>query len=133
MRWRARASLRDEKWQRLLDDIAEMAQQEREREEWKYWEAIALLRSGKPFEGHGALLALSEERSYHGFLAADELGREYSLENALRGISIPIHQGAQKYFLEQKILENGEYLKPKGAPDTPLRYSRTLRVDSTDK
>jgi TRAP transporter TAXI family solute receptor len=60
-------------------------------------------------------------------------GNEYSLENALRGISIPIHQGAQKYFLEQKILENGEYLKPKGATDTPLGYSRTLRVDSTDK
>lgn len=81
MRWRARTSLRDEKWQRLLDDIAEMAQQEREREEWKYWEAIALLRSGKPFEGRGALEALSEERSYHGFLAADELGRDYSLES----------------------------------------------------
>ena len=57
-----------------------MAQQEREREEWRYWEAIALLRSGKLFEGRGALEELSEERSYYGFLAADELGADYALD-----------------------------------------------------
>ena len=81
LRWRARTSLRDEKWQRLLVDIASMAQQEREREEWRYWRAIALLRSGQPDAGRSALENLSTERSYYGFLAADELGSEYALQS----------------------------------------------------
>ena len=31
-------------------------------------------------------------------------GEEYSLKNALRGITIPIHPGAKRYFLENKIV-----------------------------
>jgi len=60
-------------------------------------------------------------------------GSEYSLENALRGITIPIHRGARKYFLEQRILENGEYLEPEGAQNTQIGDHRTLRVDSSNK
>jgi len=30
-------------------------------------------------------------------------GEEYSLKNALRGITIPVHPGAKRYFLEHKI------------------------------
>lgn len=80
-RWRARSSLRDGKWLRLLVDIAAMSEEERESEEWRYWEAIALLRSGRPEQGRNALQALSETRSYYGFLAADELGNDYALES----------------------------------------------------
>ena len=84
LRWRARTSLREGQWQRLLDDIAAMAAEERELEDWRYWEAIAMLRSGKETEGRATLEALSAERSYYGFLAADELGRDYTLDsNAL--------------------------------------------------
>jgi TRAP transporter TAXI family solute receptor len=60
-------------------------------------------------------------------------GSEYSPENALRGITIPIHQGARKYFLEQKILESGAYREPGGAGDTDKRYPRTFRMDSSNK
>ena len=31
-------------------------------------------------------------------------GEEYSLKNALRGITIPVHPGAKRYFLENKIV-----------------------------
>ncbi len=90
LRWRARSSLRDEQWQRLLDDVAAMPQQEREREEWKYWQAIALLRSGQAEPGRSALETLSKERSYYGFLAADKLGAEY----ALQSITVPARDAA---------------------------------------
>lgn len=60
-------------------------------------------------------------------------GREYSLENALRGITIPIHEGARKYFLEEKILEPGEYFDPKGVERAPIGYPRSMRVDSSNK
>jgi TRAP transporter TAXI family solute receptor len=60
-------------------------------------------------------------------------GSEYSVENALRGITIPIHQGARKYFLEQKILKSKEYMEPEGTQATQIGSHRTLRVDSSNK
>ncbi len=81
-RWRARTSLRNGKWHRLLDDIATMSEKERESEEWRYWRAIALKRSSQVLAADAALKKLSSERSYYGFLAADELGQDYALEHA---------------------------------------------------
>jgi soluble lytic murein transglycosylase len=80
VRWRARTSLRDHEWQRLLVDIAAMTAAEQTSEEWRYWRAVALHRSGQALEARQAFESLSEERSYYGFLAADELGRDYALE-----------------------------------------------------
>jgi soluble lytic murein transglycosylase len=82
MRWRARVSLRDGKWQRLVLDIDAMTEVERNTEAWRYWHAIALLRAGSTADARAELEALSAERSYYGFLAADELGSKYALENA---------------------------------------------------
>ena len=82
LRWRARSSLRATKWQRLLVDIDTMTPAERDSEEWQYWRAVALHRSGKAAEAGFAFAALSQERSYYGFLAADELGETYALDNS---------------------------------------------------
>jgi len=77
MRWRARTSLRAERWIDLLSDIAMMTSDERSSEQWQYWRGVALERSGQAVAAQNALEALSVERSYYGFLAADELGTEY--------------------------------------------------------
>lgn len=82
MRWRARSSLRDTKWQRLLVDIAAMSTVEHDSEEWQYWRAVALHRSGQAPEATTAFEGLSQLRSYYGFLAADELGEPYALDNS---------------------------------------------------
>jgi len=82
LRWRARTSLRDTQWQRLLIDIAAMTADEQDSEEWKYWHAVALHRLGRVAEAKAALTSLSQERSYYGFLAADELGQDYALDNS---------------------------------------------------
>jgi soluble lytic murein transglycosylase len=81
LRWRARTSLRDAKWKRLLIDIAAMTPVERDLEEWKYWHAVALHRLGRVAEANTAFALLSQERSYYGFLAADELGQDYALDS----------------------------------------------------
>ncbi len=90
LRWRARVSLRAHNWRRLGKDIAAMEPAERSLEEWRYWEAIALLRSGRSVEGRAALATLSRERSYYGFLAADELGTGYALDSA----ALPANESA---------------------------------------
>ena len=82
LRWRARSSLRDGQWESLIVDIALMPDDERETEEWRYWRATALHRLGQTAPAKLALEILSRERSYYGFLAADELGRGYALDDA---------------------------------------------------
>jgi len=81
-RWRARTSLRSAEWNRLLGDIAIMSDGERNSEEWRYWRAVALKRSGQVLAADAALKELGEERSYYGFLAADELDQDYALDHA---------------------------------------------------
>ena len=80
--WRARTSLRNAAWNNLLADIAEMPPEERDAEEWQYWRAVALQRSGQILAARDTFKALASERSYYGFLAADELGENYALDHS---------------------------------------------------
>ena len=81
LRWRARTSLRDENWKNLLLDISLMPESERESEEWRYWKGVALRREDRADEAAVVLESLTTERSYYGFLAADELGVPYSMQS----------------------------------------------------
>ena len=82
MRWRARVSLRAERWTDLLNDIAMMSAGERDSEQWRYWRGIALARSGHGPGAAALLEPLAAERSYYGFLAADEIGVAYALSDS---------------------------------------------------
>ena len=81
-RWRARTSLRNGNWHKLLLDIAAMPDEQRAGEEWRYWRAVALQRSGQVLAANAGFRDLATERSYYGFLAADEVGLDYALEDA---------------------------------------------------
>jgi len=81
MRWRARSSLREHDWTRLLQDIESMSQAERSSAAWRYWHAIALVRTSAVDPAATDLDGLARERDYYGFLAADELGVEYALDS----------------------------------------------------
>ena len=82
MRWRARSSLKSDEWERLLDDIRQMTEGERSAEEWRYWNAVALQQSGRASAAKAEFESLAAERSYYGFLAADELDVPYALTQA---------------------------------------------------
>ena len=82
LRWRARSSLRETRWKRLLTDIAAMPEAERNSEEWRYWRAIARIESGQALAAVGDLESLRLERSFYGFLAADKLGKGYAFDHA---------------------------------------------------
>jgi len=81
MRWRARSSLRAEHWDDLLNDIVMMTAAERDSELWQYWHGIALARTGREPAARSVFDGLARERSYYGFLAADEIGASYALAN----------------------------------------------------
>lgn len=77
LRWRARTSLRSQAWRNLLADIRAMPADERESEGWRYWNAVALGRSGDSESAILEFTLLARERSYYGFLAADAIGAGY--------------------------------------------------------
>ncbi len=82
LRWRTRASLNDADWDGVLAGIHAMAEDEAQLQEWRYWRAIALRETGGEALGAAELAALAGERSYYGFLAADELGEGYRFGHA---------------------------------------------------
>jgi soluble lytic murein transglycosylase len=81
LRWRARISLRANNWSDLLADIEAMPAAEQSAEEWRYWRGIALRHVNRIDESNTVLADLAAERSYYGFLAADEIGAPYALGN----------------------------------------------------
>ncbi|MEX2124410.1 MAG: transglycosylase SLT domain-containing protein [Woeseia sp.] len=77
-RWLVRCALRQRAWQNVIKKIEELPEDERQDEEWQYWRAIALKASGETAKAATILETLAAERSYYGFLAADELDLDYA-------------------------------------------------------
>jgi len=90
LRWRARISIREAQWERLIDDIGVLSEAERGKEQWRYWHAFALDRTGNADAAGRAFAALSVERSYYGFLAADAVDSPYALDGSERDIDAAV-------------------------------------------
>ena len=76
-RWRVAAAVLHSHWHEVLEGIAAMPEEERDRERWKYWRARALEALGQVDEARASFESLAGARDYYGFLAADRLGSEY--------------------------------------------------------
>lgn len=81
-RWLVRSALRQHAFKDAIAAIEELPEEEQQTEEWQYWLAISRKETGKGEEAQAILATLSEERSYYGFLAADELGSDYAWAHA---------------------------------------------------
>ena len=77
LRWRVAAASLHARWDEVIDGIASMSDDERERERWRYWQARALDALGREDEARTVFESLARERDYYGFLAADRLQTEY--------------------------------------------------------
>ena len=77
LRWRVAAAVLHSRWNRVLEGIASMPGEERDRERWRYWRAHALEASGSVDEARAEFESLARARDYYGFLSADRLNAEY--------------------------------------------------------
>lgn len=84
--WRIRAALGKQDWAAALQWIEVLPPADRERGQWKYWRARLLeMQTGE----QPALKAVADrlyaevarDRDYHGFLAADRLGKRYDMRS----------------------------------------------------
>lgn len=79
--WQARSALLYRDWRALLNAIDSMPTEERRVDEWRYWRAYALDEIGDREPAQALFAELANERSYHGFLAADRLGQDYRMRH----------------------------------------------------
>ncbi len=74
-------ALTAEDWERALFWIADLPDEERRNERWRYWKGRALLKLGRHEEGLALLSEVARDRTYYAFLAADHIGETYYLEH----------------------------------------------------
>ncbi len=74
-------ALTNEDWERALFWIADLPEEERQNERWRYWKGRALLKLGRHEQGLALLNEISRDRTYYAFLAADHIGDTYYLQH----------------------------------------------------
>lgn len=74
LEWRARAALRARNWPEVIASVDAMTEGGRSEQEWRYWKARALKVQGKTAAANALLAPLSNEHSFYGLLAGEELG-----------------------------------------------------------
>lgn len=78
IRWQIRNHLRQENWREIALAIDALTTGERQRAQWQYWKAVALQETGHSADSMLVMATIAQQRDYYGFLAADQLGLEYS-------------------------------------------------------
>ena len=111
--WRVRLALRLGDWKDVLKWLNRLDENEKSEQEWSYWRARALEATGKPQGARKIYRDLANNRSYHGFLAADRLGQPYQFgqrpitfpERELRSVAeIPAIQRASELYQLGRII-----------------------------
>ena len=81
-RWLVRNHLLFRRWNHALSAIRMLPEEELNKSEWRYWEAVTLVQVDQQAAAEQKLERLVSERDYYGFLAADSSDAPYSLTDA---------------------------------------------------
>lgn len=84
-----RNQIADGHWQHLLDGISWLSTEVGEEDQWRYWQARAVEEIQGPSAAIPLYQQLAEQRSYHGFLAADKLDLPYALNARTPPVLMP--------------------------------------------
>jgi soluble lytic murein transglycosylase len=79
--WRIRTAVSIGDWPAVVRHTANLPVEETRREEWRYWRALALDKTGQRTQALNDFAQLARERDYHGFLAADFMNWSYEMGN----------------------------------------------------
>ena len=79
--WRVRQALRQQNWSAVKHQIEQMPDHIQQQNTWRYWQARALEILGKKTQALTLYQALAGERDFHGFLAAEHIGKPYALQS----------------------------------------------------
>lgn len=74
-----KAALLREDWSRVIQRLKEWPKEEQETDRWQYWYAKALAGTGEALKAQVLYKKAAKNRSYYGFLAADQIDAPYHL------------------------------------------------------
>ena len=83
-----RSALAAENWDGVLSTIRLMSEQEANRSEWKFWQARALYETGDESTAKQLWSEIAPEHSYYGFLSADRLNLDYSIDGLVGQVAL---------------------------------------------
>lgn len=124
LEWWARAALYLGDWQGLERAIAAMPDRLAREDTWQYWGARAMQAAGKKDQAQQLLMALAQQRSYYGFMAADALALPYAFshrdtpadETMLEELA-----GRQDLFRAGELFATGLYTRARQEWDAVIR------------
>ena len=123
--WQARSALLQRDWPAIAAAIDAMPAEESQDGEWRYWRAQAESEQGHADVALPMFSALAKERSYHGFLAADILQQDYSMQDQPLVVSdTQLTQLQEKY---PGLLRAGELLRANLVTDARREWGYALR------
>lgn len=79
--WRLRAAIAAQRWDAAARYYPALSDSERRDSQWRYWQARILEKVGQQRQAKRIYRELAKERGYYGFLAADRLGADYSMQH----------------------------------------------------
>jgi len=79
--WRVYAALWAGEWDTARRFIAALPAEEQRSSRWRYWNARALEHRGEHVVARAIYADLARERGYYGFLAADRMGADYTMQH----------------------------------------------------
>ncbi len=122
--WRVRAALRAGDWDMARTFVAALSEAQQTSAQWRYWRARILERTGESKEAERLFAALARERGYYGFLAADRLGLDYSMQH----VSIEVDNEELAALLARPGIRMAQELYQLGLlPEARRQWSYTLR------
>ena len=83
-----RSALATENWDGVLSTIRLMSEQEANRSEWKFWQARAFYETGDESTAKQLWSEIAPEHSYYGFLSADRLNLDYSINGLVAQVAL---------------------------------------------
>ena len=104
MQWQLTEVLKQQNWQLILEELMSMPAVFKEKLQWKYWYARALIATNQLADGQDVMTELAGNRHYYGFLAASYLETPVSLQDSPLAISakekntILLHPAAKRAF-----------------------------------
>ena len=78
---RLRWALAEQDWKAIDETLPLLSEKRAADGVWRFWRAMADEELGRGSDAQEVMLALSRERSYYSFLAADRLGQAYAFNN----------------------------------------------------
>ncbi|MDQ7089526.1 MAG: transglycosylase SLT domain-containing protein [Methylococcales bacterium] len=79
--WRIRVALRKQNWPLVSESLANLTDDEKKEEKWRYWLARTLEKTKEYEHANSIYTELAKERSYYGFASADKVQAAYQLND----------------------------------------------------